>query len=325
MIGNASPRVYVHNLPYSYGEDELSSLFTAHGEVINATIMRTQTKKSKGCGLVEFSSEQEATSAIEAMNDSEVDGRKILVREDRDPKSNPKSNPNAPRNKEQREPRSEPRSSAVISPANEAVGRQVFVNNLDKSITWQELKDAFSPAGKVIRADIIGDDAGLSKGQGLILFETKAAAQRAINDYHEGELKEKIISVKMDTKVGQYGRLPSGSAASASSGSNTTNTNSNTNGGAVVTSKRVYVHNLPYNVTWQDLKDLFRPCGNIAFADIMRGPDKKSKGCGIVEFSTESEAAHAIETMNEHDINGRQILVREDREASRRAPRKQEA
>ncbi len=67
-------------------------------------------------------------------------------------------------------------------------------------------------------------------------------------------------------------------------------------------SRRVFVGNLAYPVEWHILKDTFRECGEVVYADVMRGPDGRSKGCGIVEFSTPEEAALAIRTLNDREI-----------------------
>jgi RNA recognition motif-containing protein len=77
---------------------------------------------------------------------------------------------------------------------------------------------------------------------------------------------------------------------------------------------KLYVNNLPWTVSWQGLKDHFRSAGNVVRADVFTGADGRSKGCGIVEFSTPEEAAHAIQTLNDTMLNDRKIFVREDRE-----------
>jgi RNA recognition motif-containing protein len=79
-------------------------------------------------------------------------------------------------------------------------------------------------------------------------------------------------------------------------------------------SRRVYIGNLSWGVSWQDLKDHMREAGEVTRADIMTGPDGRSKGCGIVEYSTVEEAKKAVLTLNDTELNGRQIFVREDRE-----------
>lgn len=80
--------------------------------------------------------------------------------------------------------------------------------------------------------------------------------------------------------------------------------------------RRVYVGNLAWRTSWQDLKDFFGRVGTVRYADVMReaGPGSRSKGCGIVEFETPEEAAAAIADLNNTDLDGRLIFVREDRE-----------
>lgn len=80
-------------------------------------------------------------------------------------------------------------------------------------------------------------------------------------------------------------------------------------------SKRVYVGNLSWSVTWKDLKDLMKSTGcEVTRADILASPDGRSKGCGIVEFETAEGASRAVLTLNDTELMGRQIFVREDRE-----------
>lgn len=43
---------------------------------------------------------------------------------------------------------------------------------------------------------------------------------------------------------------------------------------------RIYVGNLTWDVKWQELKDFFRPCGNVVRADVMEDAGGRSKGCG---------------------------------------------
>jgi RNA recognition motif-containing protein len=68
---------------------------------------------------------------------------------------------------------------------------------------------------------------------------------------------------------------------------------------------------LSWEVTWRDLKDSFASFG-VTYADVKMGPDGRSKGFGIVRFATPADAARAIEAMNGVDLKGRNIIVRED-------------
>ena len=57
-----------------------------------------------------------------------------------------------------------------------------------------------------------------------------------------------------------------------------------------------------------------RQAGNVTHADVFKGGDGRSKGCGVVEYATAAEARHAIRVMHDSCINDRPIFVREDRE-----------
>ncbi len=83
--------------PATTGHD-LEELFSEFGEVVSAkVIMDKETGNSKGYGFVEMKNDDEARSAIIALNDTEVDGRKIVVKEAR-----PKEEHNGPRKSFQR-------------------------------------------------------------------------------------------------------------------------------------------------------------------------------------------------------------------------------
>ena len=76
--------IYVGNLPYGAGDDEIRQLFEAHGAVDSArVIMDRDTGQSKGFGFVEMSDDAAATTAIEAINEQDFMGRNLRVNEAR--------------------------------------------------------------------------------------------------------------------------------------------------------------------------------------------------------------------------------------------------
>ena len=78
-----SKRLFIGNLPYKARANELRELFSQYGEVIDAhVVLEKGSNKSKGFGFVELEDEA-ADAAIEALNESEYDGRKIFVNEAR--------------------------------------------------------------------------------------------------------------------------------------------------------------------------------------------------------------------------------------------------
>ncbi|MBI4153542.1 RNA-binding protein [Candidatus Woesebacteria bacterium] len=77
---------------------------------------------------------------------------------------------------------------------------------------------------------------------------------------------------------------------------------------------KLFVGNLDYTVTGDDLKDLFSQAGTVSDAvvisDKMSG---RSRGFGFVEMSSEEEAKAAVEKLNGADLKGRKINVNEAR------------
>ena len=77
--------IYVGNLSWGMSDQDLENLFAEHGTVTSAKIITDRmTNRSRGFGFVEMSDGAEA--AIEALNETEVEGRKLVVNESR-PKS----------------------------------------------------------------------------------------------------------------------------------------------------------------------------------------------------------------------------------------------
>ncbi len=75
-------KIYVGNLNYDTNEDTLSDLFSDHGQVVSARIiMDRDSGRSKGFGFVEMETEEEASAAISALNEAELDGRQLRVNE----------------------------------------------------------------------------------------------------------------------------------------------------------------------------------------------------------------------------------------------------
>jgi RNA recognition motif-containing protein len=74
--------IYVGNISWGMNDQDLENLFAEHGTVTSAKIITDRmTNRSRGFGFVEMSDGAEA--AIEALNESEVDGRKLVVNESR--------------------------------------------------------------------------------------------------------------------------------------------------------------------------------------------------------------------------------------------------
>ena len=75
----------------------------------------------------------------------------------------------------------------------------------------------------------------------------------------------------------------------------------------------IYVGNLSWTMTEQDLQDLFTPYGEVTSAKIVTDKfnNNRSKGFGFVEMTNDSEGQAAIDGLNGSEISGRNIVVNE--------------
>ena len=86
---------------------------------------------------------------------------------------------------------------------------------------------------------------------------------------------------------------------------------------------RIYVGNLPYSVTDDELRDVFSDFGELVSAEVVK--DKfsgQSKGFGFVDMPNNSEADQAIKALNDTYLKGRKLTVNEARPRAERPPQR---
>lgn len=77
-------RLFVGGIPWSLTDATFADLFGKIGKVTSAKIIVDKfTQQSKGFGFVEYEKDEDAEKAIKELNDTEVEGRKIVVQEAR--------------------------------------------------------------------------------------------------------------------------------------------------------------------------------------------------------------------------------------------------
>jgi RNA recognition motif-containing protein len=85
---------------------------------------------------------------------------------------------------------------------------------------------------------------------------------------------------------------------------------------------KLYIGNLPYSTTGDELQQMFSQAGSVTEAVVMM--DKmtgRSRGFGFVTMASDEDAQKAIEMFNGKDNGGRAIVVNEARPMEQRAPR----
>ncbi|EJC97633.1 RNA-binding domain-containing protein [Fomitiporia mediterranea MF3/22] len=184
------------------------------GEVLFAEVLVTPTGISKGCGIVEFATQEDAQRAIRELSEVPLLGRPVFIREDRETEARFGATPvpgkigmamagqgfNA-----QPPPRYGGSGGGGGGGGGGNPGNQLYVGNLPYQAGWQDLKDLFRTAGNIVRADInIGAD-GRAKGSGTVIFETPKDAQQAITMYNNYEWYGRVLEVREDRYAGLSG------------------------------------------------------------------------------------------------------------------------
>ncbi|EMF12930.1 RNA-binding domain-containing protein [Sphaerulina musiva SO2202] len=207
--------------------------------------------------------------------------------------------------------------------------RRVYVGNLSYDVKWHHLKDHMRKDGTldVIFADVLLLPNGMSKGCGIVEYQTRDQAKIAIEQLSNTPLMGRLVYVREDREteprfsgpprggIDGGGFQGGGRGGFHSRGGFQGGMGGGYGGGMQQQGGRsqIFVSNLPYQVGWQDLKDLFRQAGNVIRADVHLGQDGNPKGSGVVAFETPDDAQNAINTFNGYDWQGRPLEVREDR------------
>ncbi|KAJ6624253.1 RNA-binding domain-containing protein [Mycena sp. CBHHK59/15] len=183
----------------------------AAGEVLFAEVLVTPTGVSKGCGIVEFASQEDSQRAVRELSEVPLLGRPVFIREDRETEARFGATPvpgkigmaMAGQGLNAAPPPRPPSHNYFGTQANP--GNQLYVGNLPYQAGWQDLKDLFRVAGNIIRADInLGAD-GRPKGSGTVVFETPKDAAAAISMYHGTEWYGRTLEVREDRYAGLAG------------------------------------------------------------------------------------------------------------------------
>lgn len=123
-----------------------------------------------------------------------------------------------------------------------------------------------------------------SKGYGTVLFATLDEAKRAVEMFQNYMWFGRALEVREDR--GFIDRAPPGGVPIGPEEPEEDQ--------PVHSERQLYIGNLPFEIQWQDLKDLFRNAGNILRADVVIGQDGRSRGYGTVLYASADDAKRAI-------------------------------
>ncbi|NWH96201.1 HNRPM protein, partial [Aegithalos caudatus] len=209
-------RAFITNIPFDVEFCARGEALV--GEVTYVELLMDAEGKSRGCAVVEFKMEESMKKAAEVLNKHSLGGRPLKVKEDPDGEHARRAmqkvmaaggmgigpgpggpgminippsilnNPNIP-------------NEIIHALQAGRLGSTVFVANLDYKVGWKKLKEVFSMAGVVVRADILEDKDGKSRGIGTVTFEQAIEAVQAISMFNGQLLFDRPMHVKMDERA----------------------------------------------------------------------------------------------------------------------------
>lgn len=204
-------RIFVGNLAFTTTWQMLKDHFRPVGSVEFVSVLRHPDGTSKGCGMVNFLTHEEALAAV-GMNESLLDGRYISVKLDVDGifRDRPPPKPMLG---------TAPHYMAAAAPPPQEVGHhlppeqisRVFVGNLAFGTNWQKLKDHFTQVGEVEFASVLLNPDRTSKGCGMVNYHSHEEAMMAVELLGGSLLDGRQISVKLDVDGIFKDRPPPGS------------------------------------------------------------------------------------------------------------------
>ncbi|KAI1699086.1 RNA recognition motif domain-containing protein [Ditylenchus destructor] len=193
--------IYVKNFAQELDTEKLQNLFEQFGAITSAVAVTDESGNSRGFGFVCFENPEHAEKAVATMNDYQLPGttRKLTVCR--------------LQTKNERQAELKRRHDQLkLERMQSYHGVNLFVKNLDDTITDDALRQNFEPYGPLISVKIMCNDNGVSKGFGFVCFEKPDDATKAVMEMNNKMLRSKPLYValaqrKEDRKAqlaGQY-------------------------------------------------------------------------------------------------------------------------
>ena len=195
--------IYVTGLTWDTTDEELYQHFATGVQVTSAVILRQRrggnSKSSMGCGVVELASRETAAQAVEQFNETELKGRKIRCREDRNPADDIAEDEvegaPAPATGAAKPPRAK-KAAKAADENRPAEPNKVFVTSLTWDTTEEGLVEFFRQCGDVVGAEILSTKKGRSMGSGIVEFTSPEGAAAAIAQLSNQDFLGRKISVR---------------------------------------------------------------------------------------------------------------------------------
>ena len=204
--------------------------------------------------------------------------------------------------------------------------RKLFVAGLPESISEDDLRQLFeATGGKVVDVSLPRDRAtGKVRGFGFVTFSTADEANRARDELDGSMQSGRSISVRpfssepprrterMDSRAPEpYSPGPGGGGGGGGGGGSPGGSGGAGGAGGGGEDRTLYVGNLPYDTTQQELTQVFTELGvgPVARIHLPSGPDGRLRGFGFVTLGSAEAANSAIVSLRNADVRGRRLMV----------------
>mmetsp|Transcript_19997 Transcript_19997/g.33705 ORF Transcript_19997/g.33705 Transcript_19997/m.33705 type:complete len:619 (-) Transcript_19997:244-2100(-) len=191
---NEWTNLYAKNFPKDWTEERLTEVFSPFGTVTCLKIKLDKDGNSMGFGFIDFADHESAKKAIDELNDKTFEGD-----ENADPKVEPFTMyVNRAQKKVERERELKAKLDAAKSEQiTKFQGMNLYVKNLDESITDESFLELFTPFGTVTSARIMREPSGVSKGFAFVCYSSAEEATRAITEMNGKMIGAKPLFVAM--------------------------------------------------------------------------------------------------------------------------------
>ncbi|KAH0832985.1 polyadenylate binding protein [Lanmaoa asiatica] len=267
--------IFIKNLDEQIDNKALHDTFAAFGNVLSCKVATDEQGRSKGYGFVHYETAEAAETAIKAVNGMLLNDKKVYVghhisRKERQSKLDEMK----------------------------AQFTNLYVKNLDTSVTQEEFEEMFNQFGRVTSAVVQFDEVGNSKGFGFVNFDSHEEAQLAVDGLHDTDLRGKKLFVSRAQKKAEREEELRRSYEQAKMEKLSKYAGVN-----------LYIKNLEDDVDDEKLRSEFEPFGAITSCKVMRDEKGTSKGFGFVCFSSPDEATKAVAEMNNKMIGSKPLYV----------------
>jgi len=176
--------IFIKNLPADITSEQLEALFKPYGTVTSSVINVDKETKNRSFGFINYAAPEEATAAVEAMNNNEYEGRKLYVS---------RAQKRDEREKELRE-RFE---SLKAERAKKYAGVNLYVKNLNDDMDDSKMTVEFSKYGQITSCKVMRDAAGKSRGFGFVCYSTPEEATKAVTELNGRMIDGKPLYVAL--------------------------------------------------------------------------------------------------------------------------------